>query len=210
MSFDATRATWAARRAGALCGGPRLLVALALADQTFGDTGEAVAGTRGLATLCGVSQPTVTATLRDLQAAGVIECTQRGIGSRPSRWRWTLSAPSTVAAQPGDNSTQRATSEALPPNQESANHDLRATSEALARNVESNYQDQVYPRVNSNSDAVIVERLLDESGVPPRPDPDAIAASVAAARESLNGRRGVVSAAAAPPSSAPPPAPTVL
>lgn len=210
MSFDATRAAWAARRAGALCGGSTLLVALTMADQTFNDSGEAVAGTRGLAALCGVGQSTVVAALRELQQAGVVERTERGIGSRPSRWRWTLEAPSTGSAQVVDNSTQRAGSGALTNGPRSAKADLRANTGALVNGLRSNYQDQVYPRVNSNSDAVIVAELLDESGAPPRPAPDEVAATVAAIRETLNGRRGVASASAAPPSSEPPPAPTDL
>jgi hypothetical protein len=209
VSFDATRAAWAARRAGALCGGTRLLVALAMADQTFGDTGELVAGTRGLAALCGVSQDIVVETQRELQAAGVIERAERGLGSRPSRWRWTLAAPSTGSAQAVDNFGQRSTSRAVAQEEKSANGLQRSTSRAVALDEKSEYQDQVYPRVNSNSDAVIVAELLDESGAPPRPAPDEVAATVAAIRETLNGRRGVASAAA-PPSSEPPPAPTDL
>ena len=70
VSLDATRAAWAARRAGELPGGPRFLVVLALADLTYADTGEAVASTRGLATMCGVSQPTVTAALQHAAGGG--------------------------------------------------------------------------------------------------------------------------------------------
>ena len=40
MSFDATRAVWAARDSGALVGGPRLLVALAMADKAHNGHGQ--------------------------------------------------------------------------------------------------------------------------------------------------------------------------
>lgn len=64
MSFDATRAAWSARRAGGLDGGPRLLVALAMAEMTYKGTGELQTGARSLAALCGVSHHTVIDTQR--------------------------------------------------------------------------------------------------------------------------------------------------
>ena len=183
MSFDATRAAWAARRAGGLDGGPRLLVALAMAEMTYKPTGELQAGTRGLAALCGVSQPTVVATQRVLEAAGVIERAERGTGSRPSRWRWKLEPPP-VSAPPGDNPDQRATSKAPATNGESAKPIWRATSKAVALNLESEYQDQVYTRVTRANGADLPAHLRD--GV----DPEVVPERVAALRDALSGPRG--------------------
>jgi hypothetical protein len=174
MSFDATRAAWAARRAGGLEGGPRLAVALAMADLTYADTGELVAGTRGLADLCGVSQTTVVAAQRELEAAGIVERTERGIGTRPSRWRWVLAPPPTGATHPVDNDDQRATSGALANHDRSAKPPQRASTGALARQHRSNYQDQVYPRVSADPDAPV--------------DTGEIPARVAALRDALGGR----------------------
>ena len=172
MSFDATRAAWAARRAGALEGAAlALLVAPAMADMTFSDTGEALAGARGIAAVCGVSHTTVIAAQRELQAAGVVERIEVGLGSRPSRWRWTLSAPSTGSAQVVDNPRQRATSVTPATHTSNAKPQQWCTSVTPVVQESNEYQDQVYPRVNLNPDAVIVERLLDESGVPPATGP---------------------------------------
>ena len=186
MSFDATRAAWAARRAGGLDGGPALLVALAMADQTYQDTGEAVTGTRGLAALCGMSHTTVTAALRDLQSAGVIECAERGQGSRASRWRWVLAqrysnGTQTGSAQGVDKSPQRASTVTLADGESNAKPDLRATSVTLACQMSNNYQDQVYPRVNDDD---LAEHLRE--GV----DPEKVPERVAALRDALGGHRG--------------------
>jgi DNA-binding transcriptional MocR family regulator len=176
VSFDATRAAWAARRAGGLDGGPRLLVALAMAEMTYKPTGELQAGTRGLAALCGVSHSTVTETLRDLQSAGVIECTERGLGSRPTRWRWRLEPPCTPSAPPGDNGTPRAASVTPASDESNANGDLRTASVTLACGLGNNYQDQAYTRVPSH-----LREATDPAAIPER---------VAALREHLGGPRG--------------------
>ena len=108
MSFDATRAVWAARDAGALEGGASLLVALALADRADRRTGELLAGTRGLAARLALSHTTVTAALRDLQKAGALEVVVKGRGKRPTLWKWTLEPPplraNPVTLDPVDNS----------------------------------------------------------------------------------------------------------
>lgn len=191
MSFDATRAAWAARRVGGIEGGPHLLVALAMAEMTYTPTGELQAGTRGLAALCGVSQGAVTATLRELEAAGVIERTERGLGSRPSRWRWLLAPPPTASAPLVDNGGQRVTTEAPAREDESANGSQRVTTKALARHHESNYQDQAYTRVDGAG-------CENEHELPPAlrggVDPAEVSAHVAELREALGGRRGGLSA----------------
>ena len=160
-----------------------------MADRTNMATGELSAGTRGLAAQCGVSQPTVVAAQRELQAAGVVERVELGRGSRPSRWRWKLDppAPRTGIAQPVDNEGPRATSKALAANDESANGKWRTTSKALALNVESEYQDHAYTRVNSNSNG---DELVTPANVPAR---------VGTLREALRGggRRGALSDGAA-------------
>ena len=185
MSFDATRAVWAARRSGDLEGGPRLLVALAMADLTYQDTGEAVAGTRGLATVCGMSHSTVTAALRELEGGGVIERVQRGGGSRCSRWRWVLAPPPQRyphgALEAVDNSDQRAKSVTLTVPESNAKPSQRAASVTPALLLRNDYQDQVYPRV---SEADPPAHLRD--GV----DPDDVRERVTALREALGGHRG--------------------
>lgn len=183
MSFDATRAAWAARRHGELVGGSRLLVALAMAELTYNGTGELVAGTRGLAALCGVSPVTVIATQRDLEAAGVIERIERGIGTRPSRWRWVLEASPTGSTQAVDNVEQRDTSGALDEQDSNAKGSQRYTSCALAIQERSNYQDQVFTRV----------RERDERDLPPAlrgaTEPELVAANVTSLRDALTGGR---------------------
>jgi DNA-binding transcriptional MocR family regulator len=89
MSLAASRAVWHARRAGVLCGRERLLVALAIADQAQQPTGELRTTSRALARLCGVNTDTVTAALRELTAAGMVERVERGNGGKPSRFIFT-------------------------------------------------------------------------------------------------------------------------
>ena len=146
-----------------------------MAEMTYQATGELQAGTRALAALCGVSQPTVTATLRALQMSGVIECAERGIGTRPTRWRWTLAPPSPASAEPGDNPVQRATSKALADSEKSAKPVQRANSKALAR------------KMGTQLPGSGIYQGTDADDV----DPAAVAANVAALREHLPGHRGV-------------------
>lgn len=151
MSFDATRSAWAARDAGAIEGGPRLLVALALADMTYQATGEAVAGTRGLSARCGVGLSTTTAALRELEVGGVIERTERGQGSRPSRWRWVLAPPPppppTGSAQGVDNLGPRTATGTPARAAENANGSRRTATGTPAFPYGNNYQDQEISRV---------------------------------------------------------------
>lgn len=200
MSFDATRAVWAARDSGALVGGPRLLVALAMADRAAKDSGNLVAGTRGLAARCGVSQPTVLDTQRQLEAAGVIERTERGIGTRPSRWRWLLAPPSTTGLPQGvDNNGQRSTSKAQ-------GQGLALKNLGLARNHESG---SAQPR-KRNQDQGVNQGGGGCEQQPPEAmpahlrdatEPDAVPLHVAALREAMGPRRN---------RSAHPPRPTVV
>jgi hypothetical protein len=114
VSFDANRAVWAARDAGELEGGPRLLVALAMADRAHNGSGEFQAGIAGLAHLLGLGRSTVVREARGLQASGFVEVTRPGMGTRPTRWRWLLEPPAqrsqigteTASAHPGDNNAQ--------------------------------------------------------------------------------------------------------
>lgn len=201
MSFDATRSAWSARAAGAIESGPALYVALAMADRAHSRTGELQAGTRGLAELLGLSPTTVTAALRDLQAGGIVEATERGIGTRPTRWRWMATpqrypnGTQTGFAEGGDNTAQRATSVtqgeglALPKNRQ------RARRGALACQESNETRTRVYkPGENGwgQPDALVA--------------PDDVPAQVALLRQNLDGRRGA--ACGAPPSvdvsSAPP------
>ena len=184
MSFDATRAAWSARRAGGLDGGPALLVALALADLTYQDTGEAVTGTRGLAAVCGIGKSTVTDALRELEGAGVIERAERGQGSRPSRWRWRLAAPCTPSAPPGDNPGPRTPAGTLETGPRYANGKSRTPAGTLAYPTGNNYQDQVYPRVNPNFENDLPAHLRDTT------EPTEISHRVAALRDALSGPRG--------------------
>ena len=191
MSFDATRAAWAARRVGGIEGGPRLLVALAMAEMTYTPTGELQAGTRGLAALCGVSHSTVTATQRELEAAGVIECAERGLGTRPTRWRWVLAPPPTASAPLVDNGDQRATSVTLDDHAGNAKGAQRATSVTLARHLGNNYQEPgIYQgdRAGCENEHELPPAL--RGGV----DPAEVPAHVAELREALGGRRGGLSA----------------
>ena len=197
MSFDATRAAWAARDAGAIEGGPRLLVALAMADRAHNGTGELTAGTRGLAALCGVSNPTVTATLRGLMSAGIVERTERGIGTRPSRWRWVLAPPPTGLAQAVDNGTQRATSTTQANTLRAKSNRQRAKSDALACKSTTQNQDQ---GVNQGESAGCEH----EHELPPAlrggVDPSEVPERVAALREALGGRHALAQASQPPPS----------
>jgi DNA-binding transcriptional ArsR family regulator len=102
MSFPANRAVWDAADIDAegLERASCLLVALAIADRVRKDSGEARCGTRALARRTRLSRPTVTAALRALECAGVIEAVERGVGAKATRWRVALL---TTNAHPGDN-----------------------------------------------------------------------------------------------------------
>ena len=179
MSFDATRAVWAARDSGALCGGSTLFVALALADRADKATGTISASTRGLVARCHLSAPTVTRALRDLQEAGVVEVTARGIGTRPTRWRWLLTPPSTGITHGVDDVGQRAISETLTNGQREKNVSLRVNPSALACKSTTQNQDQYL-----NQGAPTCNPRLPEAA-----DPAEISARVATLRDALNGGR---------------------
>ena len=176
MSFDATRAAWSARRAGGLDGGPRLLVALAMAEMTYKGTGELQTGARSLAALCGVSHHTVIDTQRALEAAGVIERTERGLGSRPSRWRWRLEPPPPGSAPTGDNSSPRGTSATPAAQERNANGKQWCSTVTPVVQESNNYQDQAYTRVP--------EHLRETTAA------EAVPERVAALRDALKGPRG--------------------
>ena len=180
MSFDATRSAWAARDAGAIEGGPTLLVALAMADRADRATGGLVAGTRGLAALVGVSHTTVTAALRDLEAAGAVEVTEPGRGRRATRWRWLLGGPpSTGSAHRGDNGALRyshgtqASAVALPETPLRANLDRLACQESNETRTR-----------NLNQGAAPCGQPDDEAPV----DPAEVPERVAELRERMGGR----------------------
>ena len=109
MSFDATRAVWAARDAGAIEGASTLLVALAMADRADKGTGELVAGVRGLSARLGLGRSTANDAVHALTAAGVVEPVALGRGTRPTRWRFLLAAPplTTPLSPHVDNDTLR-------------------------------------------------------------------------------------------------------
>jgi DNA-binding transcriptional MocR family regulator len=186
MSFDATRATWAARDAGAIEGGPPLYVALALADRAQKDSGELQAGTRALAARLGMSRSTVTHALRELEAAGVVEATQRGCGTRATRWRWLLAAPHTASTHHVDNGTQRypngtqAEELAVPKNGQ------RTGREPL-EDRESNETRTRYLNQGKNQTAARVETDLPEH-LRDGTDPAEVPERVAELREALGGR----------------------
>lgn len=135
MSFEATRAAWAARDSGALPGGAVLVVALAMADRADRATGELVAGSRGLAARLGVSQATALRATRALVLAGVIEPAERASGTRPTRWRWLLAPPQTTTLSPVvDNREQRrATSAQAEPLRRETEGQRRASDALVTR-----------------------------------------------------------------------------
>ena len=180
MSFDATRSVWAARASGFLDGGPRLLVALAMADRARQGTGEFQAGTRGLSAVCGVSQGTVTAAQRDLLKAGAVECTERGLGTRPSRWRWKLMPPPPATALPhvGDNSGQRVMSGAQ-------GRGLARQNAALARHIESG---SASPRKRNQDQGV---NQCENGRAHDLTEPAEIPEHVATLRDAMGGRPAV-------------------
>ena len=106
-----------------------------------------MAGTRALAELCGIGQTTVVEALRELQFSGVVERTERGIGTRPSHWRWTLTACAPLV----DNPTQRTLSGAQAQAVRSAKPSQRTLPGALANALGSNYQDQEFTQGVSRS-----------------------------------------------------------
>lgn len=184
MSFDATRATWAARRSGALCAGSTLLVALAMADATYGETGELVAGSRGIGALCGMSHATVIGAQRELEAAGVIERVELGRGSRPSRWRWKLAPPpNTGTPRPVDNNGQRLARQPQTVGEPTTNGKQWYSNQPPVVGQSNEYQDHAYTRVSG-------DELVAPSAVP---------AHVATLRDALGGggRRGALSDGAA-------------
>jgi hypothetical protein len=88
VSYQASNAVIAAREAGLIPGGPRLAVALVVANRANHGTGRLLASTRGLADVCAVSKDTVTAALSDLSSVLGLERLRRGNGSLPSVYRF--------------------------------------------------------------------------------------------------------------------------
>ena len=187
MSFDATRAAWTARALGAIEGGPPLYVALALADRAQARTGELQAGTRGLAALLGMSRTTVTHALRELEDAGVVEATERGHGTRPTRWRWLLAPAPTGSTHHVDNPSQRPTSVPLMPSLAVPKNGQRPTSVPL-EDQESNETRTRYLNQGNGACGQVDEDALAEhlrGGVEPAEIPE----HVATLRDALEGRR---------------------
>lgn len=188
VSFDATRAAWAARDAGAIPGGSVLVVALAMADRADRATGELVAGSRGLAARLGVSQGTAWRATHALVLAGVIEPAEPARGTRPTRWRWLL-APPPLTGSPTvvDNSGQRRAT------------DTQANGQRREIEAQRRATDTLVTRGGSETSTTRITNAACSCGLPPNhrgpcsqslTDPADVSARVATVREALDVTRG--------------------